>query len=239
MFIKTLSRPTAKICFLALGILSQASNPASAGCTGASAPAIAQPVVAQSIVIGTTTHVTHHSTVVHSAPMAAPSHVVHEVQNPLLQGLPPGAKIISQRVVPAKSATPPVEKEKAVATKTDEKKKPAEPNKEPEVEVREEYVPDLQTNEEIEVDVMFAGSETGTAVMVAGEFENELAVSGWSQRTISLTMPNLGILKPMNVSILLYRPDGFLVRKFDARLIRKDTIRRVERMTMVSNTKPE
>lgn len=166
-----------------------------------------------------------------------------------IEPLPSGAKIIATRVLtpsevatrqastPTKPASTAISthdaepKQAAVATAKAEKKREKPP-------VKTGDVVDLQTDEEIEVDVRFAEETVGSAILISGDFETELEITDWKPNSICLRMPTLGILKPMNVRVALYRPDGHLVRQFDARLIRRQSIRRIQRRQLVSTDLP-
>jgi len=91
-------------------------------------------------------------------------------------------------------------------------------------------VPCVEAGEELEVAVNFALETTGSVIMRSGKFEMELPVTSWSAKCITFQLPDIGILDCMPVSIHIYRPDGYLVRQFTAKLVRSKNIRRVVRV---------
>lgn len=179
-------------------------------------------------------------------------------------GLPPGSRILSvsamkPTVMPSSAVTGPTKAtspKPAVAKPTipptsidaqntgsrdtdreSAKSKKQAPAEETKFTLVRHEVPQLQTGDEIEVSVRFALDQPGHAIMTTGDFESDLKITRWSPDAISLLMPTIGILRPTHVTISLYRPDGFLVKTFDAQLIRKNSITVVKRTTLAMATR--
>lgn len=97
-------------------------------------------------------------------------------------------------------------------------------------------VPCVEAGEELEVSVNFALEATGSIIMRTGKFEMELPITSWNPKAVTFCLPDIGILDCMPVSIHIYRPDGYLVRQFTAKLVRSKDIRRVVRVISLNSS---
>ncbi len=138
------------------------------------------------------------------------------VQAPAPAAKPAAAPAAKPEPAPAAAVTPQIEPNA-----------PAELAKKP--------LPAIEAAEELEVDVRFAEEKVGQVVMRMGEFETSLEVTHWTADRIRFVTPNIGVLDQVPVFVTIHRPDGFLVREFEAVLIRKADIRRVEKLTSSTN----
>lgn len=99
-------------------------------------------------------------------------------------------------------------------------------------------VPCVEASQELEAAVNFALDEIGSVVMRTDKFEMELPVTSWNRKSVRFVLPPFGMLKCTHVSIHIYRPDGYLVRQFTAKLVRSRSIIKVVRtVTPVTTTR--
>lgn len=101
-------------------------------------------------------------------------------------------------------------------------------------EVAKKELPIIQASEELEVDVRFAEDQQGSVFMRMGDFESELKVTEWTARRIRFITPGIGVLSQVPVELRIHRPDGFIVKQFEAVLVRSSDIRRVHRLASTS-----
>lgn len=92
-------------------------------------------------------------------------------------------------------------------------------------------IPMVEAAVELQVRVNFALHEVGSVVLRSQNFEQELTVTEWNPKKVAFLFPNIGVLQNHYVSIHIYRPDGYLVRQFPAKIVRSQAFRVVDRGT--------